>query len=390
MEDRDGRREVLRKAYQELAPGERQGRILLNPVFRDAYNRLSQAHRQFPIPSYLWEKWVPELGLLPVAVYIELRRACFVNDATGERRTIVWPKQETIAKKLGVKKRHTISAALVVLENEGFIRRHRKSYNDKATGRIRRGITEYDVMWEFPLLPVDAVELLVEQTTPAETDQIRPMAENRPFGILPVDNPDRRAEKGPPNRAENRPSELLPRTITNNVTNVKTMTSRTGELKTDPRVTALTREERAGKESLAIEIGDSLKTWGGGWDGKAHGSEGFHKRVAHLMPERLVREALMATRDAVERRRSGQGGCVRGPAAYFAGVVKNLAEEHGVDLGLGKSGSVARRPAESPRVPSKAPLATVGTQESDEPMMSAEEARAAIRRLCESLDEKKS
>lgn len=383
MDKDEERRRTLTEFYEKLSPEERRGRIYLNPIFRDPYNRISQAHRQFPIPAYLWEKWVPVLGLLPVGVYVELRRMCFVNDAAGERRTIVWPKQETLARRLGVKKRHTIAAALRVLEEHGFIERRRTTYNDKRTGRLRRGVTEYDVMWEFPLVAADAVELLIVQTTPVESDLDR-RAEKGPYGAKPVDNSHHRAEKRPSTTAEKRPCELLPRTITTNVTNVDVTSYRKSSLQKRAEVLGLSAKERADREGLALEVGDALKTWEGRWDGKGHQSEGFHRRVAFLLPENLVREALAATRDAMERQRSGEGGCRQGPSAYFAGVVKNLAAEAGVDLELGRGSSSRSAPGD--RKPAQEPRKALTTgPRPEEPQMSPEEVREALRALKERL-----
>src|SRR5262245_27698714 len=102
MDTEDERRKAFEQFYESLSPEQRRGRIFLRPQFRDDYNELVEADRQFPVPTYLWEKWVPVLGVFPVAVYIELKRMCFVNRATGERRDWCWPKQETLAKRLGV------------------------------------------------------------------------------------------------------------------------------------------------------------------------------------------------------------------------------------------------------------------------------------------------
>jgi hypothetical protein len=389
--DRDERRRKLEEFYDGLSPEERRQRIVLNPVFRSAYNRVSQAHRQFPIPAYLWERWVPELGLLPVAVYVELRRMCFVNDATGERRTVVWPKQETLAKRLGVKKRHTISAALQVLEAHGFIERARTSYNDKATGRIRRGVTEYDVMWEFPLLPADAVEVLIEETSPGLPDHDGTLrAEKRPFGSEPVDNSHRRAEKRPSNRAEKRPCETLPRTITSTLTNVESKTSKEGEgaLRGRTEMVRSSRAVRAKREALAQEVGDSLHRMAGNGTTELHKSAGFHRRVCRLMPEHLVRVALAATRDAIDREKTGHGRLTRGPAAYFAGAVKKLAEEHGVDLQLKPSEPAPRMPVKASVRPAGATKSRGETKEPDQPRMSPEEVREGLRKLMASLGSK--
>ena len=52
------------------------------------------------------------------------------------------------------------------------------------------------------------------------------------------------------------------------------------------------------------------------------------------MPMHLVREALRATRDGVDDRRAGRGGVRQDPSQYFGGIVKQLAQQHGLDLGL--------------------------------------------------------
>ncbi len=376
------RRQRLKEEYEALSPEERRGRIYLNPVFRDPYNRISQAHRQFPIPAYLWERWVPELGLLPVAVYVELRRMTFVNDATGERRTIVWPKQETLAKRLGVKKRHTISAALRVLEEHGFIERWRTTYNEKGTGRVRRGVTTYDVKWEFPLVAADAVELLIEQIGGVENDQSHRRAEKRPYGPEPVENSHRRAEKRPSIRAENRPCELLPLTITKYVGNVENvLLHKNLEEEDQARAAPIEPRKRLDlsdeAERLAAEIGDVLHSMEGDRFGEEHRSAGFHRLVAAKMPERLVRKAIMATRDAVD------GRSIRGkPSAYFAGVVKQLAADEGIDLGLKTQTGVEHPVKGNQAAPSGRGARSEGRGRSvDE--KAAQEAREAVKALRE-------
>ena len=83
-----------------------------------------------------------------------------------------------------------------------------------------------------------------------------------------------------------------------------------------------------------LEIGDSLNRMDGRSDTATHRSIGFHKRVAYLMPETLVHEALRATRDAVEDARAGRKDLDKDAAAYFAGAIKRLAERDAVDLGI--------------------------------------------------------
>lgn len=122
----------------------------------------------------------------------------------------------------------------------------------------------------------------------------------------------------------------------------------------------MTDEERNAREGLAWEVGESLKTWAGDRDGGQHKSYGFHLRVCYLMPEVLIREALAATRDAVEEQRSGRKS-IRSLGGYFGRTVQALASEHGIDLDVGWKGAPPKHPkaelrAQSPvRAPDAVP-----------------------------------
>ena len=321
----------MRRFWEQLTPAQRRGRLALRAGFRSAANEALQLDRFFPVPSYLWERWCPLLGVLPIAVYLELRRMCFVDRATGERRLTCWPKQETIARRLGVRKRHTIAAALKVLETHGLISRERTHYNEPVSGQIRRGVTAYTVWWEPPLVVEDAVALLLkEMRTVSENSGGSHRAENRPVGNKAPEGP----KEGHAYTAEKRPSELIPRNTLSNVRNDDSEVQLIGRLRDHPKVTAMRQDERARCEALALELGERLLTWGRQFDGSPHHSEGFHRRVAFLMPETFVREALMATGDAVAERLAGREGCRKGPSAFFAGAVKRIAAREGVDLQL--------------------------------------------------------
>lgn len=330
----DERRRVFEEMYLGLSPEERRQRIVLEPAYRDGYNELIRAERIAIVPQYFWEKWVPQLGPVASMLYMRLRQYCYWNPATGESRIECWPKQSTLAREVGVKDRKTIRTALVLLESHGFIER-KTTYHLDAAGRPHQGSDHYLVYFEVPLVAQDAAELLIRQTTPkAEDGGALYEGRKSPHRSWAVEKSPYEGKISPHIAGEKIPSRTSTRTNTTNVTNVGKSSYGKTTLRERPEVRGLTPEERARRESLALEIGESLKTWDRGYDGKAHGSEGFHRRVVLLMPEHLVRQALAATRDAVERRRSGEGGCAHGPAAYFAGVVKNVAAEAGIDLGL--------------------------------------------------------
>jgi hypothetical protein len=137
------------------------------------------------------------------------------------------------------------------------------------------------------------------------------------------------------------------RTITN-VSNVGLRASGTGGLCTDGRAIPTgagarwRSEANERSQALACEIGEALIRMSGNRDARRHHSEGFHMRLALRLPEHLIRQALAATRDAVERARSGERGGAKEVSAYFAGVVKRMAEEAGVELGLRQRGPGAK------------------------------------------------
>lgn len=376
------KRRALEAYYEGLPPGERRSRIILKPEFRDAYNELVQAHRQFPVPEYLWKKWLPVIGPLPVVLYLQLRRYCFYNPETGEKRNICWPKQSTLVKQVGIKDRKTLRKALVVLERHGFIAREHKHYPDPVSGRPHQVADEYSVWFELPLRPEDAAELLSRRMAPGEEKEFSPYGGIfSPHSPEPVDDLAHEGKISPHGGGEKTASRNVTRTITSNVDNVGKPEGREG-----PFPERMPTTERRARSALALEIGECLKTWAGEKHGEGHPSEGFHRRIASRMPGRLVREALTATRDAVERRRAGQGGCVRGPSAYFAGVVKKLAEKNGIDLGLRKQdGSCEERPRERTSAATARRSRPIEAPSMDNAPMSAEASKAAIKTLLEMI-----
>jgi hypothetical protein len=353
------RRQDLEEFLRTMPVEERRRRIVLEPAFRDAYNEITEAHRQFPVSEYLWRNWLPLLGPTPLILYIQLRKHCFYRKETAENRDFCWPKQETLAREIGVKNRKTVMSALKVLELHGFICSKTTRVNDPKTGHIRTGTKRYTVFFEVPLLPQDEVELLLRETRARVPDEFGPEAQGRGGGSLgrksekrthgddPVENFDRRSEKRTFPAVRKTDSKTSTRTNTINVNNVDEITyeEKRGRspLAKEPAVEALTAEERLRREALVDEVGDKLKTLSGTWDGELHQSAGFHRRICFLMPEVFVREALRATVDAVDDQRAGRKTLGKGPGAYFAGAVKLIAKREGIELGVGwKRGSETR------------------------------------------------
>jgi hypothetical protein len=378
MEKDDAEHRAADEYYRKLAPEERRGRFFLQGAYRDAYNAITRADRiASVVPAYFFEKWAPVLGPVVSMVYLRLRQYTYRNVATGEERVECWPKQSTIAREIGVRNRKTVAAALEVLEESGFIKREAVFRPQaRADGAMQRGADKYWVWFELPLVPEDAIELLLRKMgeqgleRPAES-----MSEERTQTPGRGEDPGSMSEPGTQSAVRQTDSRTSTRTSTLTLTNVGSGAHKKDRLRDHPTVAAMSVEERERRSALALELGERLKTWGGGFDGSRHESEGFHRRVAFLMPEPLVRQALSSTHDALAQRIGGREGLRSDPSRYFGGAVKRLALEHGIDLGL-TPGPRRRVAGPNPEPPSARPP--------PEPEPSPEE-RAKVRELLAGL-----
>lgn len=323
---------TIEELYESLSPEERRDRIILAPAFRDAYNEITEAHRVIQVPKYFWDKWVPTLGPVAATLYMRLRQYCYYNPQTGERRDWCWPKQSTLAREIGIRDRKTLRKSLTLLEEHGFIRRERTVH--RAThGQIRRGTDKYFVYFEIPLVTADAVTLLIKESTTLKTLDIDHKGKKSSYGDEAHEELDHKGKISLSAAREKIPSQRSTESTYKNVTNVGLKPVKEG-LHHHPAVTVLTEEERSSREGLALRIGDELKALSQRRDVAPHGSEGFHRRVAAILGPKFVAEALTATRDAVEDSRAGRRKLKRGPDAYFAGVVRKIADREGIDLGV--------------------------------------------------------
>lgn len=337
-------RQELIDDYEKLSPAEQRARLLILPEYaneRDEYLQPDRIVAQF---RYFWDFWVPKLGPLPSLLYMKLRQFAYYNRQTGELREALlqFPKQADLAVSLGVKKRQTIADSLVILENHGLIRREKRYRYDATSRKKIRTTDRFWVQLTDILTPEHQVEILLKGTTgkPAGISQDRPMSEKRTqVEKPPVDNSQPMSEKRTAEELSEKrtANSLLISTI--NVdqrlmeTSSKAKPRATTLLATDPRVLTLDAQERQRKDALADEIGEVLKAMTRDRDPNEHRSAGFHRVVAYLMPESAIRDALAITRDAVDDTRAGSKS-LGSPSAYFGGVVRNKAQELGINLNL--------------------------------------------------------
>jgi len=332
--------------YESLSVEERRQRLVLEPRFRDAYNEITQAHRIVPVPHYFWENWAAVLGPVATVLYQRLRQYCFYDPRTGEGDNWCWPRQDTLAKEVGVGHRHTVMKALKVLEEYGFIKREKQFHKRGGQNMVKRGSDKYIIYFEIPLTKEDAIELFqrnMQKVIDESTDMSKnstyrnfDVSKKSTYGTNPVDNSPDVSKISTFTAVENIDSRTITRNISTNVNNV--ISNKTGRKKSSfrehPAVSKLSPDELDRKEFLATEIGDHLKRMSGKRDTDPHPSLGFHRRIAYLVPEVLITEALTATRDAVDDQHGGRKLLRNGASAYFAGTIQKMAAREGIDLGI--------------------------------------------------------
>ena len=317
---------VAREAYEHLSPSERRERFVLSPAYRTAYNEIIDAADLASVPKYLYRRWLEIIGPTALTLYMVLREESRAGGRAGE--LWCWPKQSELGAKLGINDK-TARKYLQLLESHGFIQAE-ATYVPRAGERyVRRGTNRYIVYLDIPLTPADAVELLLREMSAHDGKDYR--HEGAAIFAGAHDGRKYRHEDGSDYRADAR--QILPSNT--NVPNVSNLDNvRESSLRDDPRVRALTVEEKREREAFAHEIGETLARMAGAGDMGPHKSLGLHRRIAFLMPEHLVREALTSARDAAENQRAGRKTLRGGLAGYFAGTVFRLAEREGIDLGV--------------------------------------------------------
>ena len=346
----------MRGAWEGLPPEERRERVFLKAAYRDAYLDILGNEDRMTLPRYFWRKWLPILGADAAALFVILRDTAQRGARAGD--VCCRPDQSELGRMVGVSEK-TVRKYLVLLESHGFITKERTRVPVGGSWRWRQGPNRYTVWQDIPLTASDAVELLLRQMT-HEADcpggRISRLSEERAEVPQAAISPgsasggkfsrrsgeefrDVSSSGGKISRANVNVSNVL-----SNVRKSSSESSRaTSALGRHPRVAAMGPQERTRRDRLAFEVSECLGRMGGDRNGRDHKSAGFHRLVSFLMPEVLVREAIRATRDAWDARKVS-GDRV---GAYFGGIVKHKAEEHGIDLGLGQLRSGPSSPKSS-------------------------------------------
>lgn len=357
--DPEERKQELISRFASLGPDEARRQVAILPYYHQVENEITKPNQGVFVTRYFLTRWCPTLGPEASNIIIALR---LLADRDGQTFASV----ETIALYARISPR---ALKRWLSENEDavadrssdwrvqwkllhdyFLRSKSARYLIRKEGslsRAKRTTNLYQVAMDDPVHPDDEGVLFVkiaERIVQSEADDRRrnsqenngvsykgPVGPHRKKVVLPdpgsVDNSAYKGPVGPHEVGPGGPS--LSFSYRSNVTNVMGKKSQEGI-----RRPSLSSSERESRDAMALQIGDQLKTMTGRWDGEDHKSAGFHRRIALLMPEHLIQEALTATRDAVDDQRSGRKDLRDGPDAYFAGAVRKIAEREGLDLGV--------------------------------------------------------
>jgi hypothetical protein len=303
--------------------------IKLLPFYYDLKNSIIEPDKIVVSTQYFWDNWVPLLGPTLSVLIIRLRRYCYYNKITKEKRDWCYPDQIKLAKEIGV------SADTVQRELNRDIAKHfvtRKSryiYNETLKKKVRASDIYYIAM-DDPLMSEDenklavmAAERILSQHM--EKQQIIPKCQNdtqvkeksvntppKPQNAVQVSKKDINT---PPPKPQNGTYIYKPQNAvanvstiynTNNVNNVDKKQSFTERiLNSKAKVECLV-------EDMIIELED------------IH-SKGFFKKVAELCPETLIYRALAEVKEEYH-----MGKIKKSKGACFTDKIKRLAKEAGI------------------------------------------------------------
>lgn len=139
-----------------------QARLL--PFYHDLKNEIVEPDKVVVSSQYFWTRWAPRLGPTLTALVVCLRRHCYYNKLTQERRDWCFPEQATLAREIGVESTKTIRAALQHPEAAYFVRREARYVYDPHRGKKVRTSDMYYVAMDDPLTPEDEALLVVRAT----------------------------------------------------------------------------------------------------------------------------------------------------------------------------------------------------------------------------------
>jgi hypothetical protein len=297
--------------------------IELQPIYLDFRNEIVAPEKVAVITHYFLDKWAPQLGPTLTLLIIRLRRYCYFNRLTKERRDWCYPTQETLAREVGVSV-DTIQRELKRPLAGYFVRRGaRYIYNPVKKKKIRTSDTYYVVMDE-PLTPEDeeGLKTKVEERSRHNEAEERRRESPKPQIAVQVRSTAEKASPKPQIAVQHsyrnlRQEDVLLRGTLRNV-NVNADLS---DPPKDPE--PLEGEKEAQVQGVVREM---LEVLGDPQSMKYYAFLARRILDAYQSPE-LIFRALSETKDEAR-----MGRIRRSRAAFFVDLVKRYCAEDGVSL----------------------------------------------------------
>ena len=130
------------------------------PYYNEIKNQIIESEKVVVSTQYLWDRWAPRLGPVLTNLIVILRRHCYYNKMTRERRDWCFPSQDHLARAVGVKDKKTIAKALENPWASYFISRQAQYQYDAGLKKKIRKSDLYSVAMDDPLTPEDEAHLL--------------------------------------------------------------------------------------------------------------------------------------------------------------------------------------------------------------------------------------
>lgn len=178
---------------ESTTPGFNFDEIKLQPFYYDIRNQIIQPEKVVVNTRYFWDKWVPLLGPTLAVLIIRLRRYCYYNKTTKEKRDWCNPNQRKLAREIGVS-RYPIMRELERDIAEYFITREKRYVYEDLLKKKVRASDVYKIAMDDPLVPEDENKLVVMATErilkqPVADKEVRPKLQNATqVPKEPVDN----------------------------------------------------------------------------------------------------------------------------------------------------------------------------------------------------------
>ncbi|MFH0931211.1 MAG: hypothetical protein V1890_04680 [Candidatus Zixiibacteriota bacterium] len=129
-------------------------RIELQPIYLDLKNEITNPEKVVVVSHYFLDNWAPRLGPTLTLLILRLRKYCYFNKITKEKRDWCYPKHDTLAEDIGVS-RYTIIRELQRPIADYFIKREKRYTYDPRTKKKVRTSDMYHITMDDPLLPED-------------------------------------------------------------------------------------------------------------------------------------------------------------------------------------------------------------------------------------------